>query len=98
MRRPEAKELSAYQVIPDYQDRVVARVLSTPEAVSECAMLGFSGKNLICMQGPFTEDLNVAMLRAAQAFMDGDKRIRKSQEVFWKSCVRQKKQEQSWSS
>ena len=35
-----SKELSAYQVIPDYQDRVVARVLSTPEAVSECAMLG----------------------------------------------------------
>lgn len=62
-----SKELSAYQVIPDYQDRVVARVLSTPEAVSECAMLGFSGKNLICMQGPFTEDLNVAMLRQAQA-------------------------------
>lgn len=62
-----SKELSAYQVITDYQDRVVARVLSTPEAVSECAMLGFSGKNLICMQGPFTEDLNVAMLRQAQA-------------------------------
>lgn len=62
-----SKELSAYQVIPDYQDRVVARVLSTPEAVSESAMLGFSGKNLICMQGPFTEDLNVAMLRQAQA-------------------------------
>lgn len=62
-----SKELSAYQVIPDYQNRVVARVLSTPEAVSECAMLGFSGKNLICMQGPFTEDLNVAMLRQAQA-------------------------------
>lgn len=62
-----SKELSAYQVIPDYQNRVVARVLSTPEAVSECAMLGFSGKNLICMQGPFTEDLNVAMLKQAQA-------------------------------
>ena len=62
-----SKERSAYQVIQDYQDRVVARVLSTPEAVSECAMLGFSGKNLICMQGPFTEDLNVAMLRQAQA-------------------------------
>lgn len=62
-----SKELSAYQVIPDYQNRVVARVLSTPEAVSECAMLGFSGKNLICMQGSFTEDLNVAMLRQAQA-------------------------------
>lgn len=62
-----SKELSAYQVIPDYQNRVVARVLSTPEAVSECAMLGFSWKNLICMQGPFTEDLNVAMLRQAQA-------------------------------
>jgi len=58
-----SKELSAYQVIPDYQDRVVARVLSTPEAVSECAMLGFSGKNLICMQGPFSTEMNRAMLK-----------------------------------
>ena len=25
-------------------------------------MLGFSGKNLICMQGPFTEELNTALI------------------------------------
>mgnify|MGYP000211216676 CR=1 FL=1 len=92
-----SKELSAYQVIPDYQDRVVARVLSTPEAVSECAMLGFSGKNLICMQGPFTEDLNVAMLRQAQASWMVTKESGKAG-GFLEKLRAAKKQEQSWSS
>ena len=46
-----SKELSAYQVIPDYQNRVVARVLSPRRQYRKCAMLGFSGKNLICNAG-----------------------------------------------
>lgn len=85
-----SKELSAYRVIPDYQDRVVARVLSTPEAVSECAMLGFSGKNLICMQGPFTEDLNVAMLRQAQASWMVTKESGKAGGFLEKLCAAKK--------
>ena len=62
-----SKELQKYTAIPDYQERVVARVLSTPEAAQECAKLGFCGKNLICMQGPFGEELNYAMLRQTGA-------------------------------
>ena len=58
-----SKELSAFTEIPDYENRIFARVLSTPEVALDCAALGFRGKNLICMQGPFSRELNVAMLR-----------------------------------
>lgn len=58
-----SKELAKYTVIPDYEKRVFARVLSTGEVAMACEKLGFRGKNLICMQGPFSEELNTAMLR-----------------------------------
>ncbi len=58
-----SKELAKYTVIPDYEKRVFARVLSTGEVAAACEKLGFRGKNLICMQGPFSEELNTAMLR-----------------------------------
>lgn len=61
-----SKELSKYTAIPDYANRVYARVLSTAEVASACEKLGFRGKNLICMQGPFSEELNTAMLRQFQ--------------------------------
>lgn len=51
-----SKELHKYTVIPDYKERVTARVLSTPNVAEECAKLGFVGKNLICMQGPFSKN------------------------------------------
>ena len=50
-----------------YKERLYARVLSTPEVVKTCAELGFEGKHLICMQGPFSEELNVAMMRQIDA-------------------------------
>ncbi len=62
-----SKELAKYTALPDYRERVTARVLSTPDAVAECAKLGFQGKNLICMQGPFDEELNYAMLKQTGA-------------------------------
>lgn len=58
-----SKELAEYTQLSDYQERVYARVLSLPEVVAQCAELGFSGKHLICMQGPFTKDMNIAMIR-----------------------------------
>lgn len=58
-----SKELRKYTALPDYSERVFARVLSTGEVAVACEKLGFRGKHLICMQGPFSEELNVAMLR-----------------------------------
>lgn len=58
-----SKEMKEYTKLSGYQERVYARVLSLPEVVSSCASYGFQGKHLICMQGPFSADLNAAMLR-----------------------------------
>ena len=38
-----------------------------PEVVKTCADMGFYGSHLIAMQGPFAEDLNVAMMKAVHA-------------------------------
>lgn len=57
-----SKELFKYTQIPGFEKRVFVRVLSTGEVAAACEKLGFVGKNLICMQGPFSEALNIAML------------------------------------
>lgn len=57
-----SKELFKYTQIHGFEKRVFARVLSTGEVAAACEKLGFVGKNLICMQGPFSEELNIAML------------------------------------
>lgn len=62
-----SKELVKYTRLDDYENRCVARVLSTIQAVEECKRLGFQGKNLIAMQGPFSEELNYAMLKQTDA-------------------------------
>lgn len=58
-----SKELDQYTRIPDYRERVVARVLSTMESMRRCVELGFEGRNLICAQGPFSEETNYATLK-----------------------------------
>lgn len=62
-----SKELKEYARIEGYRKRCFARVLSTKEAVSECAALGLEGNHLIAMQGPFSKELNVALLRHVDA-------------------------------
>ena len=62
-----SKELAVFTEIPGYQARLFPRVLSTAESVLSCVKLGFEGKNLICMQGPFSEELNTAMLKQIHA-------------------------------
>lgn len=58
-----SKELAKYTVLPDYQERLYARVLSLPSVIEACDRCGIVGKHLIGMQGPFSKELNAAMLR-----------------------------------
>ena len=62
-----SKELHLYTQIPDYESRCTARVLPTRSVVEACTELGFTGKHLICMQGPFDLEMNLATLRYADA-------------------------------
>lgn len=62
-----SKELKLYTEIADYRERCYARVLSTKEAVEESTALGFTGAHLMAMQGPFSTELNAAMLKYTDA-------------------------------
>lgn len=58
-----SKELAKFMALPGYQERLFARVLSLPTVLETCRELGIEGKHLIGMQGPFSRELNEAMLR-----------------------------------
>lgn len=62
-----SKELHLYRELADWQNRCYARVLSSREAVEESVKLGFKGAHLIAMQGPFSAELNTALLRFTEA-------------------------------
>ena len=62
-----SKELKEYTKIGNYQERCFARVLSTKAAMEESVRLGFEGKHLIAMQGPFSEEMNLALLHQTRA-------------------------------
>ena len=58
-----SKELGKYTALSDAGERIYARVLSLPSVMETCNGYGFEGKHLIGMQGPFSMELNAAMLR-----------------------------------
>ncbi len=62
-----SKELSAFCEKMTDVSRVYARILPLPDAVQNAHALGLSGKQIICMQGPFTEEMNRAMFRQTGA-------------------------------
>lgn len=62
-----SKELAPYTQIPDFAARCYVRALPTVEALEKCQALGFRRDHLILMLGPFSEEMNVAQLRYADA-------------------------------
>ena len=58
-----SKELFQYTAVTDWQNRLYARVLPLPASTEIAFKLGFTGSHLICMQGPFSQEINEAMLR-----------------------------------
>lgn len=62
----EVRNWLKFTGIPDYKERLFARVLSIPSVIRSCAELGIEGKHLIGMQGPFSAEINEAMLRQFQ--------------------------------
>ena len=58
---------AAFGRVKDAENRLTIRVLPSEEAVKLCREAGFKGKNIICMQGPFSAELNEVMFRAAGA-------------------------------
>ena len=58
-----SKELSVYCGHESIRDRLFVRVLPGLESLSLCNENGIMGKHILALQGPFTVDMNEAMLR-----------------------------------
>lgn len=62
-----SKELEKFSTIPDFSKRCFARVLPTLSVMEKCGRFGLDAKHIIGMQGPFSEEMNVAMLKQTGA-------------------------------
>lgn len=58
-----SKELSVYCGYEKLKDRLYVRVLPGLESIGLCNENGIVGKRILALQGPFTADMNEAMLR-----------------------------------
>jgi len=56
-----AKELAAYARLDP--KRLIPRVLPSHESLAACEALGIPHRNILAMQGPFSKELNAALIR-----------------------------------
>ncbi|MBQ0059154.1 MAG: precorrin-6A reductase, partial [Lachnospiraceae bacterium] len=62
-----SKELPVLTDIIQDKSRLIARVLPMHESLTICEECGLKPSQIIAMQGPFSEEMNVAMLRSTKA-------------------------------
>lgn len=62
-----SKELSVFCREETIRKRLVVRVLPGMESLQECVRNGLEGRQIIAMQGPFSKEMNLAMIRQYQA-------------------------------
>ena len=58
-----SKELDIYCRDENVRNRLYVRVLPGEESISICSKAGIARKNIIAMQGPFSQQLNEALIR-----------------------------------
>ena len=61
-----SKELSVFAKFIDRKERLYVRVLPGIESLQLCMDCGIAGKQILALQGPFTTQMNEAMLRQYQ--------------------------------
>lgn len=62
-----SKDLDKFTNVNNYENRIYVRILPMESSLKRALELGYSNKNIICMQGPFSADLNVAMIHFIDA-------------------------------
>ena len=58
-----SKDLSLFAADPGVRERLYVRVLPSEESIRSCAEAGITGRHVIAMQGPFSAELNQAVMR-----------------------------------
>ena len=62
-----SKELPAFTAGVHKTERLFVRVLPSAAVVASCRELGLEGKQICAMQGPFSEEMNRALLQQTKA-------------------------------
>ncbi len=62
-----AKELAEYAAVPDFSRRCFLRALPTEAVLRKAKELGLPADRLCLMQGPFSAEMNLALLRHCRA-------------------------------
>ena len=62
-----SKDLRIYTAIESYRDRVWPRILPDMDSLRIATELGYKKSNIICMQGPFSTEMNIAMIKSVGA-------------------------------
>jgi len=58
-----SKELEPFTHLDNFAERCYLRILPMADSLNKALTLGFRASNIICMQGPFSLDMNIATLR-----------------------------------
>lgn len=58
-----SKDLDIFAGTANYSEKLYPRILPVPGGVERCVGLGYRKQNVICMQGPFSAEMNAAILR-----------------------------------
>ena len=62
-----SKELSKFATLPDFAARCWARVLPLPASLEACSAAGLSPSHIFALQGPFSREMDEAMLHRTSA-------------------------------
>ena len=58
-----SKNLKDFTAVEDYKERIALRVLPMENSLLSALEHGYKPANIVCMQGPFSKELNVAMFK-----------------------------------
>lgn len=58
-----SKDLHSFCEVPELKERLIVRVLPGKESIDICYAQGLEGKQIIAMQGPFSKEMNMALMK-----------------------------------
>ena len=61
-----SKDLAVFAGVPGFAERIWVRVLPSLDSLRSALELGYPSSHIICMQGPFSREMNTATLRAME--------------------------------
>lgn len=62
-----SRRLHCFQKLKHWEERVYARVLPDSQVLKLCEDMGFARGHIMALQGPFSVEMNLALLRAVRA-------------------------------